>query len=133
MIKKQKIVHTRDEKVLERFEIISYQDTKSTLYFKIGGKIDSYYLMISKYYDIECNFSLPNNKEFKLIERNNNEFYIIKCKKNRNKRFQLTINSVNKNKIVGAKKIIFWFKKGSTINSEYKKKKINILKVHCAP
>ncbi|MHA1251444.1 MAG: hypothetical protein ACTSRP_15745 [Candidatus Helarchaeota archaeon] len=131
-INKKEVAHFRDSEKLFGFDIISYSDTKSKFLFRVGTKIRSYFILFSKFPDIEMNFGLPND-DFTQIERQNKEFYIIKCKRNSLNEFFLTINSVNKSRkcIKNYFKIYYYI--GTSFNSSKKKKKIFKCKIICTP
>lgn len=94
------IVNVRDDQILNRYDVISYTDTKTSIFFKAGSKIKSYYILISKFDDIEFSITIPNKNNFKIIYREHNEYHIVKCLKNKTRKFQLVINSQNISKKV---------------------------------
>lgn len=133
-VNKKQIVHMREEGKLLNFEIISLAETKSSFRFKVGEKIDTYYLFFSKIPDIDMNFSLPNKTKFKQISRSDREFYVIKCKNKYRTEFYLTINSLNLNKKSSIQKFhIYYSKENSLKKAKLKKSCILKYKIHCAP
>ena len=130
---KKNINHVRENAQLFLFEIITHSDTKSDFPFRVGSRINSYFLLFSKFPDIDMNFSLPNNRNFTQIERRNKVYYIIECKKNLINEYPLTINSVNKVKKSTKKTFEIWYSKADSFDISMKKKKIHECKILCAP
>lgn len=125
-IDKKRINYTRDGVPLFRFEIITYIDTIVRLSFKVGYKINSYFLLFSKFSDINISFGVPN-KNFDIVEKRNKDFYVIKCKKNKDYEFVITINIVNKKKESSLKIFKVWYSKQKLFNNFIKKKEFFLL------
>ena len=124
----------REEGKLLNFEVLSLAETKSSFRFKVGEKIDKYYLLFSKIPDIEMNFSLPNKTNFKQISRNDNDFYVLKCRNNFRSEFYITINSLNLNKKSSIQKFnIYYSEENSIKEAKLKNKRILKSNIHCAP